>query len=106
MPSVHFIAFDGSRREVQAQEGQTLMRVATDHAVPGIDGDCGGACACGTCHVYVADGWSDKLGAVDATEDGMLDFTDCRRPNSRLACQITLGPALDGLVVSLPEGQH
>lgn len=106
MPSVRFIATDGTQREVQAAEGQSLMRVATDHSVPGIDGDCGGACACGTCHVYVDEAWADKLGALDATEDSMLDFTDCRRPNSRLACQITMAPSLDGLTVSLPEGQH
>jgi len=106
MPSVRFITFDGTQHEVKASEGQSLMRVATDHSVPGIDGDCGGACACGTCHVYVDEAWADKLNAVDAMEDSMLDFTDCRRPNSRLSCQITMVPALDGLTVSLPEGQH
>ncbi|HSV59856.1 MAG TPA: 2Fe-2S iron-sulfur cluster-binding protein [Variovorax sp.] len=106
MPSIHFISHDGTRRTAQAQEGLSLMRAAVDNSVPGIDGDCGGQCACGTCHVYIDAPWAEQLGAVDEREDGMLEFTDCRQGNSRLACQIQITPALDGLEVGLPLGQH
>lgn len=106
MPTVHFIAFDGTRHTVSAQAGQSLMRAALDNGVPGIDGDCGGAAACGTCHVYVGQAWFDKLGTIESSEDGMLEFTDCRQPSSRLACQIRMTPEIDGIEVSLPESQH
>jgi ferredoxin, 2Fe-2S len=106
MPSIHFISHDGTRRTVKAQEGQSLMRAAVDHSVPGIDGDCGGQAACGTCHVYIDVPWATQLGDVDEREDGMLEFTDCRQDSSRLACQIRITRALDGLEVGLPEGQH
>lgn len=106
MPAIHFISHDGTRRTVHTEEGQSLMRTAIDNNVPGIDGDCGGQCACGTCHVYIGAPWSDQLGEVGDNEDGMLEFTDCRKATSRLACQIRITPALDGLEVGLPEGQH
>lgn len=106
MPSIHFISHDGTRSTVHAQEGQSLMRAAVDNNVPGIDGDCGGQCARGTCHVYIDAPWAARLGGVDEREDGMLEFTDCRQGSSRLACQIRLTPALDGLEVGLPLGQH
>jgi 2Fe-2S ferredoxin len=106
MPTIHFISHDGSRHTVQAESGQSLMRAATDNGVQGIDGDCGGQCACGTCHVYIDTVWAGRTGSADAREDDMLGFTDDRRETSRLACRITLEPQLDGLVVILPEGQH
>lgn len=106
MPSIHFITFDGTQHIVQAAIGQSLMRAATDNNVPGIDGDCGGQCACGTCHVYIDAQWNPHLGEVDERENDMLDFTDCRREDSRLACRITLAQVHDGMVVALPEGQH
>ena len=106
MPKVTFIAFDGSAIDVQATAGLSLMRAALDNNVRGIDGDCGGNCACATCHVFVADAWADKVGPRTASEDEMLNFAAELRDSSRLACQITLTDALDGLVVSMPEGQH
>jgi 2Fe-2S ferredoxin len=82
------------------------MRAATDTHVPGIDGDCGGNCACATCHVYVDPDWAGRLGARTVGEEEMLNSVDELRANSRLACQITLTDDLDGLIVRLPEAQH
>ena len=106
MPKVSFIAFDGTRHEVDVPVGTTLMRAAVDNDVPGIDADCGGRCACATCHVFVDAAWLDRTGARTPVEEEMLNFAAELRDNSRLACQITLTEALDGLVVAMPEGQH
>jgi 2Fe-2S ferredoxin len=106
MPKVTFIAFTGGAHSVEVPSGTTLMRAATDNRVPGIDGDCGGNCACATCHVYVERAWLERLGARTATEEDMLNCVPERQDGSRLACQITLTDALDGLVVELPEAQH
>jgi len=106
MPKVTFIAFTGGAHSVEVPSGTTLMRAATDNRVPGIDGDCGGNCACATCHVYVEQAWLERLGARTATEEDMLNCVPERQDGSRLACQITLTDALDGLVVELPEAQH
>lgn len=106
MPKVTFIAHNGTRHEVKVPTGTTLMSAATDNQVPGIDGDCGGQCACATCHVFIEAPWADRTGARTAVEEDMLNFTADLRDSSRLACQIRLTDALDGLVVSMPEGQH
>jgi ferredoxin, 2Fe-2S len=106
MPTVTFISFDGKQHTVQTPVGENLMRAATDNNVPGIDGDCGGQCACATCHVYVDSPWAEKLDARSDKESDMLSFTNELRDNSRLACQIMLTSELDGLTVSMPEGQH
>lgn len=106
MPQVTFIAHDGRPHTVQASIGTSLMQTALDHGVKGIDGDCGGQCACATCHVFVAPEWQDRVGPRNAQEDGMLAFASELRDSSRLACQIPVTAALDGLVVHLPEGQH
>jgi 2Fe-2S ferredoxin len=106
MPKVTFIAFTGEAHTVDVPLGTTLMRAATDNRVPGIDGDCGGNCACATCHVYVRPAWFEGLGARTVTEEEMLNCVAERQDSSRLACQITLTEALDGLVVELPEAQH
>lgn len=83
------------------------MEGATKNGIPGIDGDCGGNAACGTCHVYVDPSWLERTGsAQEATERGMLEVTDGAASNSRLACQISITDALDGLVLRLPRGQH
>jgi 2Fe-2S ferredoxin len=103
---VTFIGFAGGSRAVQVPLGTTLMRAATDNQVPGIDGDCGGNCACATCHVYVGADWLERTGGRTDVEKDMLNCVQDLRSNSRLACQITLTDALDGLVVSLPEAQH
>jgi 2Fe-2S ferredoxin len=106
MPKVTFIGFAGGERTVEVPLGTTVMRAATDNRVPGIDGDCGGNCACATCHVYVDQAWSERVGARTATEEEMLNCVAELRDSSRLACQITLTDALNGLVVTLPEAQH
>jgi 2Fe-2S ferredoxin len=106
MPKVTFIAHDGTRHEVQAESGLSLMRAAVDHDVPGIDADCGGMCACATCHVVVEPAWGGKLAPPSAQEEEMLNFTAERRGTSRLACQIPITDALDGLTVTMPDGQH
>jgi 2Fe-2S ferredoxin len=106
MPTVHFIDAKGFRTSLQASVGESLMLAATNNYVKGIDGDCGGQCACGTCHVYVADDWTGRLSAIEARENDMLAFTNERRETSRLACQIVMSDALDGIEVHLPEGQH
>jgi 2Fe-2S ferredoxin len=106
MPKVTFISFAGAARTVEVPSGTTLMRAATDNQVPGIDGDCGGNCACATCHVFVDLEWMERVGSRSATEIDMLNCVEDPRANSRLACQITLTEPLDGLVVGLPEAQH
>jgi 2Fe-2S ferredoxin len=106
MPKVTFIAHDGARHEVEVAAGTSLMLAAVDNGVPGIDGDCGGQCACATCHVFVGAPWAARLAPPDARESEMLDFTAERRDDSRLACRIPVTDALDGLTVSMPDGQH
>lgn len=106
MPTVLFIEHDGTRHEVDAVNGVSLMRAAVDHNVPGIDADCGGACACATCHVYVDPQWLDKTGPRTEMEESMLSFAAARQENSRLACQIDMSDALAGIVLHLPDGQH
>jgi 2Fe-2S ferredoxin len=106
MPKVIFNGFGGATYTVEVPSGTTLMLAATDNRVPGIDGDCGGNCACATCHIYVDPDWCVRVGARTATEEEMLDCVTERADNSRLACQITLTDALDGLMVKLPEAQH
>ena len=106
MPKVIYIEHNGSRHEVEVPVGSTVMRGAVDNGVPGIAADCGGECACATCHVYVDPAWFDKTGARTDMEQSMLSFAAVTQDNSRLSCQIKMTDALDGLVVSLPEGQH
>jgi ferredoxin, 2Fe-2S len=106
MPRVIFFEHDGTRHEVDATNGVSLMRAAVDHNVPGIDADCGGACACATCHVYVDPDWLGKTGTRTEMEDSMLSFAAGTQENSRLACQIDMSDALDGIVLRMPEGQH
>ena len=106
MPKIIFIDYDGRRRTVQVASGTTLMRAATDNQVAGIDGDCGGNCACATCHVYIDPAWLERLGARSASEADMLNLVADLRDTSRLACQIEVDTSLDGLIVTTPESQH
>lgn len=106
MPTVTFIEFDGTVHEEQATCGVSLMRAAVDNGVPGIDADCGGACACATCHVYVDPAWLERTGSRSEMEQSMLSFAAAAQDNSRLSCQIQMSDALDGIVLRLPEGQH
>ncbi len=105
MTKLTIVAFDGTRFEIDADKGSTVMENAVRNSVPGIDAECGGACACATCHVYVDEEWTDKVGPPEAMEEDMLDFAVDVRPNSRLSCQIKMKADLDGLVVSVPERQ-
>lgn len=102
---VTLIAHDGERHEVGAEAGTSLMDIAVNNMVPGIDGDCGGECACGTCHVKVAAEWFERTGTPNADEVEMLSMTPECGDTSRLACQISMSEELDGLVVELPEFQ-
>jgi ferredoxin, 2Fe-2S len=95
----------GVSRKVEAQEGSTVMETALRNSIPGIDAECGGACACATCHVYVAPEWSEIVGKASQMEEDMLDFAFEVRPTSRLSCQIKVVAALDGLVVTTPGKQ-
>ncbi|MEH6504399.1 MAG: 2Fe-2S iron-sulfur cluster-binding protein [Cycloclasticus sp.] len=106
MIKVTYIEINGESREVEVEEGSNLMDAAVDNMIPGIDGDCGGVCACATCHVHVDAAWKNKLEPMGETEDSMLDLTDSRDESSRLACQITATAELDGLVLRTPTGQH
>ena len=106
MAKITYIDPAGQRYEVEAENGTTVMENAIRNGVPGIEAECGGACACATCHVYVDEAWLPKLDPVAADEDDLLDGTASERlPNSRLSCQIRITPALDGLVLRLPDRQ-
>ena len=106
MPKITYIEHDGREHSVEVKTGLSVMEGAIRNNVPGIDADCGGACACATCHVYVDDAWRDKTGKPSAMEESMLDFADNVEPNSRLSCQIKVSAELDGLVVRMPQSQH
>ena len=105
MVTITFIDSQGTTRTVEAQEGSTVMENAIRNGIPGIDAECGGACSCATCHVYVDEEWMDAVGAAQPMEEDMLDFAFDVRPNSRLSCQIRVRPELDGLVVRTPDRQ-
>ena len=106
MPKITYIEHSGKEHVVDAPLGQTVMEAAVKHAVPGIDADCGGACACATCHVYVDPEWTQRTGESSGMEQSILDFANDVQDNSRLSCQIKVSEALDGLVVRLPKSQH
>jgi len=106
MPKITYIQFDGTETVVEVKAGLSVMEGAVKHNVKGIDADCGGACACATCHVFVDEAWTGRTGEKSAMEESMLDFAENVEPNSRLSCQIKVTDALDGLVVRLPESQH
>jgi 2Fe-2S ferredoxin len=106
MTKITYIEFDGTEHTVEVRNGLTVMEGAIKNNVPGIDADCGGACACATCHVYVDEAWREKTGKASAMEESMLDFAQNVEPNSRLSCQIKVTDALEGLTVRMPEEQH
>jgi len=108
MPKVTYIEYNGTEHQVEVPVGLSVMRGAVNNGVPGIDADCGGECACATCHVYVDPQWLDQTGLpqADSQEASMLGFAAAAESNSRLSCQITMCEELDGLVVRMPEGQH
>jgi ferredoxin, 2Fe-2S len=105
MIKITFIDSEGTSRSVEAEEGSTVMEAAIRNGIPGIEAECGGACSCATCHVYVDEEWADAAGQPQPMEEDMLDFAFDVRPNSRLSCQIRVRPELDGLVVQTPTRQ-
>ena len=105
MPKITYIEHGGVEHVVDAPEGLTVMEAAVKNAIPGIDADCGGACACSTCHVYVDPAWVERLPKREPMEEDMLDFAFEPKPNSRLTCQLKITAALDGLIVRMPEKQ-
>jgi ferredoxin, 2Fe-2S len=107
MPNIHFILPDGSRRELEAPVGASVMQVATGAGLQGVVGECGGSAMCATCHVYVDPSWAERLPAPLANEMEMLECTSSERlPDSRLSCQIKMTAALDGIVLRLPATQQ
>ena len=106
MPKIIFKLHNGQERAIETPVGFTVMETAVKNAVAGIDADCGGACACATCHVYVDERWLPLLPPRNDMEHSMLDFAEGVRENSRLACQIKMSDKLDGLTVQTPASQH
>jgi ferredoxin, 2Fe-2S len=105
MAKITFIQPDGSEQTVEGEAGMTVMETAKKHLVAGIEAECGGACACATCHVYVDDQWRECVGPPSEMEEDMLDFAFDVRESSRLSCQIKVTDALDGLIVKVPDKQ-
>jgi len=105
MPKITFIDSTGTSRDVETKVGTSIMEAAVQNMIPGIDADCGGACACATCHVYVASEWAGKLKDKDDMEDSMLDFAEEVQEHSRLSCQILMSDELDGITVTTPDSQ-
>jgi 2Fe-2S ferredoxin len=106
MAKITYIEHDGTEHAIDVKNGLSVMEGAVKNNIPGIDADCGGACACATCHVYVREDWLEKTGSRSAMEESMLDFAEGVQENSRLSCQIKVSDSLDGLVVTMPESQH
>jgi 2Fe-2S ferredoxin len=105
MPKITFIDYVGNRRDVEARVGWTVRDAAIHNSVPGIISECGGVCACATCHVYVQGGWLEKLPPMSESEAGLLEFANDPRPESRLSCQIKVTSGLEGLTVRTPQVQ-
>jgi ferredoxin, 2Fe-2S len=105
MPNITFIEHDGTTHTVEGELGSTVMETAIKNNVPGIEAECGGACACATCHVYVDEAWRAIVGDPSPMEEDMLDFGYDVKPNSRLSCQIKVTDELEGLIVRVPERQ-
>ncbi len=103
---ITYIDHEGTERDVQAPVGESVMEAAVHNAIPGIDADCGGACACATCHVYVDEAWLTRLEPPDDMEAALLEFAENVAPNSRLSCQLEVTEQLDGLRVTTPASQQ
>lgn len=106
MPKVTYVEANGTEHVVEVPAGMNLMQAAINNLIPGIEGDCGGLCACATCHVYVDDEWAAKCDPAEELEVNILDFAFEVRDESRLACQIHASEALDGVVLRIAERQY
>ena len=105
MPKITYIEHNGKPHDIEVANGLTVMEGAVQNNIPGIDADCGGSCACATCHVYVNGKWFGKLSKKESAEEDMLDMAYEPKKFSRLSCQITVKDSLDGLVVKMPSKQ-
>ena len=105
MPKITYTDSSGTARTVEGEVGSTVMETAIRNNIPGIEAECGGACACATCHVYIDEAWREKVGGPSPMEEDMLDFGYDVRPSSRLSCQIKVTEDLYGLAVTVPEKQ-
>ena len=105
MAKITYIDSGGTARTVDGEIGSTVMETAIKNGVPEIEAECGGACACSTCHLYIDEAWREKVGEPSPMEADMLDFAFEVKPNSRLSCQIKVAEELDGLVVTTPSRQ-
>ena len=106
MPEIIYVEHHGTEHRVEVTTGRTLMEGAVSHMVPGIEGDCGGLCACATCHVYIPEEWQPRCSQPDELEQNILDFAFDVKASSRLACQIKVTDELDGIRVVMPERQY
>jgi ferredoxin, 2Fe-2S len=106
MPRIIYQTRDGARHEAEVENGYSVMEGAINNNIEGIVAECGGACACATCHGYIDEAWAEKLAPMDDMEDSMLDAAFERKTNSRLTCQIEVSDELDGLVVSVGENEY
>ena len=105
MPKITYIEHNGKSHEIEVANGLSVMEGAIQNNIPGIDADCGGSCACATCHVYVDEKWFIKLPKKDSAEEDMLDMAYEPKKFSRLSCQLSVTNELDGLVVKMPSKQ-
>lgn len=107
MGRVTYVEHNGAEHVIELADGLSVMEGAVSNGIPGIDADCGGQCACATCHVIIPPEWLAKTGGpASEQEDELLELAPERHDNSRLSCQITMSPELDGLIVHMPEAQH
>jgi len=106
MPKITFIEHDGQKTICESENNDSVMVLALENGLSGIDGDCGGECICATCHVYVEKQWVDQVGAPSSDEEALLSLNPERKENSRLGCQIKMRKELDGLIVHIPEFQY
>jgi len=105
MPKITYIEHSGKSHEIEVANGLTVMEGAVQNNIPGIDADCGGSCACATCHIYINKEWFNKLPKKENAEEDMLDMAFEPNKLSRLSCQITVSDKIDGLVVKMPSKQ-
>lgn len=106
MPKVIYRQRDGTEKRIDLAIGHSIMEGAVQNNMPGIDAECGGNCACATCHVYIDAGWFDKVGEKSSLEDAMLILAPDLKPNSRLSCQIAMRADLEGMIVEIPQSQR
>ena len=106
MAKIKYIEFNGTEHEADVANGLSVMEGAIQNKIPGIDADCGGSCACATCHIFVNPEWISKVGERREMENSMLEFSDDQKANSRLACQIQISEEHEGLTVEIPEAQY